>query len=79
YKEMIIAAILALKDRKGSSRQALKKYVTLNYKINSSNFDTQFNLALRKGVDNKVFQQPKGPSGPVKLVKKEPTKSTKEK
>ncbi|KAF9142997.1 hypothetical protein BGX30_001590, partial [Mortierella sp. GBA39] len=32
YKEMIIAALVHLKERNGSSRQALKKYISGNYK-----------------------------------------------
>lgn len=32
YKDMILAAIAALKDRKGSSRQAILKYILANYK-----------------------------------------------
>ncbi|KAG0020364.1 hypothetical protein BGZ81_009372, partial [Podila clonocystis] len=32
YKEMIIAALVHLKERNGSSRQALKKYISGNNK-----------------------------------------------
>ncbi|GMM34264.1 histone H1 [Saccharomycopsis crataegensis] len=79
YKDMIKEAITVLKERNGSSRQALKKYLQANYKMTASNFDAQFNLALRRGVDKGDFIQPKGPSGPVKLAKKEPVKKTTEK
>ena len=51
------------------SRQALKKYIQSNFK-DLKNFDTQFNAALRRGVEKGDFTQPKGPSGPVKLNKK---------
>ena len=34
YSEMIAAAIVALKERSGSSRQAIIKYVNANYKVN---------------------------------------------
>nr|BAE44822.1 hypothetical protein [Candida albicans] len=54
-----------------SSRQALKKYVQSNNDIKTANFDSLFNTALRKGVETGDFLQPKGPSGPVKLAKKE--------
>lgn len=54
-----------------SSRQALKKYVQSNNDIKAANFDSLFNTALRKGVETGDFLQPKGPSGPVKLAKKE--------
>ncbi|EER37451.1 conserved hypothetical protein [Histoplasma capsulatum var. duboisii H88] len=77
YRDMIKDAIINLKERNGSSRQALKKYVQANNKINitsQSAFDTQFNRAVKTGVEKGDFTQPKGPSGPVKLAKKEPTK-----
>lgn len=51
------------------SRQGLKKYIQSNFK-ELKNFDTQFNAALRRGVEKGDFTQPKGPSGPVKLNKK---------
>ena len=54
------------------SRQALKKYIQSNFK-DLKNFDTQFNNALRRGVERGEFTQPKGPSGPVKLNKKKET------
>ncbi|CAH2354642.1 hypothetical protein CLIB1423_18S00408 [[Candida] railenensis] len=71
YKDMIKTAIVTLKERNGSSRQALKKYVQSNYDIKAANFDSLFNTALRKGVEVGDFLQPKGPSGPVKVAKKE--------
>jgi len=75
YKDMIKEAILQLKERNGSSRQAIKKYVLNNNKgIKESNFDTQFNAAIKRGVNSGEFHQPKGPSGPVKLQKKEAAK-----
>ncbi|MCJ1471422.1 hypothetical protein MMC13_000061 [Lambiella insularis] len=69
-----VISYLQLKDRTGSSRQALKKYILANNKTSAASpavFDTQFNKALRTGVEKGDFQQPKGPSGPVKLAKKE--------
>ncbi|KAK2757916.1 hypothetical protein FQN54_004322 [Arachnomyces sp. PD_36] len=75
YREMIKDAILNLKERNGSSRQALKKYIQSNNKINvatSNAFDSQFNKAIKAGVEKGEFFQPKGPSGTVKLAKKEP-------
>ncbi|EWC46640.1 hypothetical protein DRE_04127 [Drechslerella stenobrocha 248] len=75
YKDMIKDSILQLKERNGSSRQAIKKYVLNNNKgIKVSNFDTQFNNALKRGVLAGEFVQPKGPSGPVKLQKKDAAK-----
>jgi len=33
YREMISAAIVNLKERNGSSRQAIKKYIHANFKV----------------------------------------------
>ncbi|KAJ5624622.1 hypothetical protein N7510_000931 [Penicillium lagena] len=72
--DMIKDAIVNLKERNGSSRQAIKKYVTANNKLNvasQATFDAQFNKAIKAGVEKGEFTQPKGPSGPVKLAKKD--------
>jgi histone H1/5 len=74
YRDMIKDAIVSLKDRNGSSRQSIKKYVQNNNKIavvSQAAFDSQFNKAIKAGVEKGEFSQPKGPSGPVKLAKKE--------
>ncbi|GAB1196047.1 hypothetical protein APSETT444_005313 [Aspergillus pseudonomiae] len=74
YRDMIKDAILNLKERNGSSRQSIKKYVLANNKIapaSTNAFDSQFNKAIKAGVEKGEFTQPKGPSGPVKLAKKE--------
>ncbi|KAI8336922.1 linker histone H1 and H5 family-domain-containing protein [Blakeslea trispora] len=72
YETMIAAAISHLKERKGSSRPALKKYILANYKVNAgAHFDSQINHAIRRGVAKNVFSLPKGNSGTVKLVKPE--------
>ncbi|KAI8582632.1 hypothetical protein K450DRAFT_226187 [Umbelopsis ramanniana AG] len=72
YEDMIQAAIVALKDRKGSSRPAIKKYILANYKITpGSHFDTQIAAGIKRGADKGVFTLPKGPSGSVKLGKPE--------
>merc|ERR1711877_46149 len=68
---MIKEAILALKERNGSSRQAIKKYVHANNKldgISDKAFTTQLNRAIASGSEKGVFSRPKGPSGPVKLA-----------
>ncbi|OTB10365.1 hypothetical protein K445DRAFT_323056 [Daldinia sp. EC12] len=55
---------LQLKERNGSSRQQLKKYVKANNTINVTDkmFDSLFNKALKAGVDKGIFEQPKGAS-----------------
>jgi histone H1/5 len=45
------------------SRQAIKKYVQSNNKVNASSqsiFDAQFNKAIKSGVEKEEFTQPKG-------------------
>ncbi|PWY67524.1 hypothetical protein BO70DRAFT_374537 [Aspergillus heteromorphus CBS 117.55] len=72
YRDMIKDAILNLKERNGSSRQSIKKYVQANNKIASAStnaFDSQFNKAIKAGVDKGEFLQPKGPSGPKTATK----------
>merc|ERR1712061_907140 len=49
YSVMIAAAIKALKDRTGSSRQAIMKYICANYKVDAK-AGVPFRLALKKGV-----------------------------
>merc|ERR1712000_500729 len=81
YQDMIIDGIMNLKDRNGSSRQALKKYVRANNNITVSDnmFDALFNKSLKSGVEKGVFEQPKGPSGGTKLAKKKPAAATEKK
>lgn len=78
YIEMIIAAITALKERNGSSRQAIAKYIKGNYKV-ADNCDTHIKQALKRGVSSGALAQPKGTgaSGSFKVVKKEAPKKKK--
>ncbi|KAL1923643.1 uncharacterized protein VTP21DRAFT_8623 [Calcarisporiella thermophila] len=81
YEDMIRSAIVSLKERKGSSRQAIKKYIQQNFTV-GDNFEINFKQALKRGVGKGVFSMPNGPSGTVKLAKpekKEEKKETKEK
>ena len=61
YADMIKAAVVALKDRSGSSRQAIKKFIHANYKALGTNSDAQINSAIKRGVTTGFFMQPKGP------------------
>ncbi|KAM0717575.1 hypothetical protein Q7P37_007427 [Cladosporium fusiforme] len=76
YQDMIKEAIIQLKERNGTTRQVLKKYLRLNFPIqhvSDAQFTSLFNRALAKGSESGAFARPKGPSGPVKLG--QPTKS----
>jgi hypothetical protein len=75
YSEMVTAAIAAQKERNGSSRQAILKYITANYKVNES-ASTHLKGALRRMTDKKELVQTKGvgASGSFKLNKDAPKK-----
>jgi histone H1/5 len=50
-----------LKERKGSSRPALKKYILANYKVVAgSHFDSQIAAAIKRGHGKEIFALPKG-------------------
>ena len=71
YGEMIAAAIGSLKERSGSSRQAILKYVQGNYKVGDG-ASTHVKLALKRGVAGGSLKQVKGTgaSGSFKLAEK---------
>lgn len=69
YEQKIISAIEELKERNGSSRQAIKKYIHARFTV-SDRADDYINKAIREGVEKGLFIQPKGPSGTVKIDKK---------
>ena len=78
YSEMIAAAIAALKERTGSSRQAIVKYIAANYKV-GENAGTHVKLALKRGVASGALKQVKGAgaSGSFKNVEKAAPKKVK--
>ena len=80
YSEMIVAAVTALKERNGSSRQKILKYIGANYKVGDG-FESHARLALKRMVAAGKLIQTKGTgaSGSFKLPKKttEPAKKVK--
>merc|ERR1719510_2162009 len=50
YLVMIESAIKALKERNGSSRQAILKYIIANYSLESKKAATQLRLSLKRSV-----------------------------
>ncbi|CAG8575753.1 8925_t:CDS:2, partial [Funneliformis mosseae] len=81
YEDMIHEAIVALENRKGSSRQAIKKYIVNTYKLSDNiNTNHRFRMAVNKDVKNGLFFFTKapGPSGTIKLVKEVLIKEEKE-
>merc|ERR1712173_574109 len=76
---MIAAAITALKDRKGSSLAAIKKYIGANYKVDLVKLGPHLKLAVKKGIEKKTLVQVKGKgaAGSFKLGKVEKPKKVK--
>lgn len=62
YAEMIRQALVALKERGGSSRQAILKYVVANFKVGADEHavNTRLKAALRNGVKSETLKQSKG-------------------
>merc|ERR1711973_423170 len=57
FANMIAASIKALKERNGSSRQAILKYIVANYKVgDASKAQTRVKIALRKMVEAKKIE-----------------------
>ena len=50
FSAMIAAAIAALKEKTGSSRQAILKYICANYKVDAAKAAVHLRLALKRGV-----------------------------
>jgi histone H1/5 len=62
YSEMVKQALASLKERGGSSRQAVLKYIMKNFKVGSDEnvVNTHLKMALRAGVKNSSLKQSKG-------------------
>src|SRR5262245_35292876 len=61
YSEMIQQALTSLKERGGSSRQAVLKYIMKNFKVGTDEnvVNTHLKLALKAGVKNASLKQSK--------------------
>ena len=81
YAAMIAAAIAALKDRTGSSRQAIFKYICANYKVDAAKAGTHVRLALKAGVKKGTLKMAKETgkgAGSFKLAEKPKPEKKKE-
>merc|ERR1711992_480754 len=80
---MIATAITALKNRTGSSRAAILKYIVANNKVDATKAAVQVRLALKRGVAKGALKTAAASgknAGSYKLVKKEkPAKAKKAK
>ena len=75
YADMIRAAIVALKERNGSSRQAIEKYIKANYKVGHK-ASQSIKAALKRGASTGYFIHTSGvgASGSFKVNKEEKQK-----
>merc|ERR1711936_1331544 len=71
YASMITAATKALGDKKGSSRQAILKYVVANNKVDAGKAAVRVRLALKKKIVAAAAAGKKG-AGSFKLPAKAP-------
>merc|ERR1712168_1631718 len=80
YSVMITDSIKALKDRTGSSRQAILKYISANYKVDAAKAAVQVRLALKRGVAKGALKMARASgkgAGSYKVVKAEKPKKVK--
>ncbi|VDM96633.1 unnamed protein product, partial [Thelazia callipaeda] len=81
YGDMIKGALSAAKDRKGSSRAAILKYILQNYQVgeNASMVNAYLRMGLKRGVASGILTQLKGTgaSGSFRLADKTVKKTKK--
>lgn len=77
--DMVVAAVKNLKERNGSSLQAIKKYIAANYKVDAEKLAPYVRKAVKSALTSGSLVQSKGKgaSGSVKLpVVEKPIKKT---
>merc|ERR1711970_309467 len=80
YSVMIAAAITALKDRTGSSRQAILKHICANNKVDAAKAAIHLRMALKRGVAAGSLKMAKATgkgAGSYKLAEKKVEKKPK--
>merc|ERR1712130_619578 len=81
YKEMIAAAIRGLKQRGGSSRQAIAKYISSHSKV-GANSNVHLRMAIKRALASGMLVRSAAHSGTFRLnaaALKKPKKSPKKK
>lgn len=68
YKEMIIAAVVALKQRGGSSRQAISKYIAGHYKV-GDNSNVHLRMAIKRALASGMLISAAKHAGTFRLSK----------
>merc|ERR1712129_322247 len=80
YSVMIATAITTLKDRTGSSRQAILKSIVANNKVDAAKAAVQVRLALKRGVAKGALKMARASgkgAGSYKVVKVDKPKKVK--
>ena len=74
YSEMVTAAINELKERTGSSRQAILKYIIATYNLDEKIASIHVKGALIRGVEKGTLKQVKGTgaNGSFRVIKQKP-------
>merc|ERR1712168_1029580 len=76
YSEMIATAVAALKERTGSSHQAILKYIIAHNKVgDEKTAAVHLKLALKRGVASGAFKLVKGEKPAAKPKKAAPKKT----
>merc|ERR1712088_828577 len=73
---MVLAAVKALKDKKGSSLPAIKKYIAANYKVDVVKVSPFIRKAIKKLVEGKKIVKVKASFKAVKEEKPKKAKKT---
>merc|ERR1712244_136483 len=68
---MVVKAIEDLKERKGSSLAAIKKYIGANYKVDMGKVSVFIRKALKSGIEKKTLVASAGMGGRFKIAKTE--------
>merc|ERR1712158_333362 len=68
---MVVKAIEDLKERKGSSLAAIKKYIGANYKVDMGKVSVFIRKALKSGIEKKTLFASAGMGGRFKIAKTE--------
>lgn len=81
YSEMIVKAVTALKERGGSSRQAILKHILANFNVgkDAAAVNSRLKVSLKKCVAKGVLKQSKGKgaSGSFRVGEKKAEKKAK--
>ncbi len=73
--DMIVSAIVAIKDPKGASIAAIKKYIIANYDVDATRLTVRMRRAIVRGLETGVIVRAGNMSSRFKVVKAERPKA----